>query len=240
MKPSQGQSVAIGLLWALAAANLPAWAGDCPADRRWEQAVDVSTSAQGTTVTITRYQDGLYAKLETGEASKEMYQLNAAHRVYLTKGVTATSDGAYTRDFLSLDKFVWLPMILLSQKYAHPCGIPAKEAVDFEIPAQNPFGMPPGRVRGSAQHLTPDIITYTLALFAPDAKPEASPLQEYHGQWHGGDPQQRIPDDLPVLGWNVSIQAQGLKELTPFQNPNQTHHTLAALKTALAAWRPQQ
>jgi hypothetical protein len=95
----------------------------CPDGVQWRNFSSTSISFSGNAVSslaLTRYSDGLYAKLVDEQSTKEMYQLS--NGLYLYRGYRPSSQ-AGPSPFFMLDMPVGIVLNFLAQHFKSPCSV---------------------------------------------------------------------------------------------------------------------
>lgn len=133
----------------------------CPDQLDWKDFSTVSlTFENASTLTLTRYTDALYARIESVAGTKEMYQLNGGTSLF--RGLTS-SELTGPSPFFMLDMPVGAMLSLLTRQIKHPCEVNLSTTqFSYVLPAGNNLGMGATNVTGSVIRESDSTIVYDL------------------------------------------------------------------------------
>lgn len=183
----------IKILLALLLVNEPVIAFGCT-DRQWKDFSTISlTTERVKLLTLKRFTDGTYARIEDDRGIKEMYQLNDG--MYLYRGLTA-SDQTGPSPFFMLDMPVGIALSFLAQQFKQPCSI---ESALTPFAYTQPSGNSTINVNGNAHRISESEIVFDLTAIE---QRERGAMIKTSGriEYLGITP---VPLDTDISGWRI-------------------------------------
>lgn len=130
----------------------------CPDAKDWKSFSSISfTSGNAGSLTLARFSDGTYARVEDEKSTKEMYQLN--NGLYLYKGYVPSKQ-AEPSPFFMLDMPTGIVLNFLAQYFKQPCSVGS-------TPTPFTYALTSGKstieVSGSAYRIGTSTVVFELA-----------------------------------------------------------------------------
>lgn len=211
--------------FALLLVSVPGIVLGCPDQLDWKDFSTVSlTFGNAGTLTLTRYTDALYARVESVAETKEMYQLNGGTSLY--RGLTS-SELTGPSPFFMLDMPVGVMLSLLTRQIKHPCEVNLTTTqFSYVLPAGNNLGMGVTNVTGSAIRGRDSVIVYDLnaierggrlATFKVSGKIVFSTIDQ-------------LSTDTVISDWAITRDTEG-PGLRKVIQPSRTVRTIKDLRT---------
>lgn len=201
----------------------------CTDRQEWKDFSTISlTTERGGLLTLKRFTDGIYARIEDEKGAKEMYQLNS--RIYLYRGLT-TSDQTGPSPFSMLDMPIGIALSFLAQHFKHPCSI---ESAPTPFAYAQPSGNSTINVNGSAHRVSEAEIIFALTAVEQQERGATIKTSGRVG-FLGITP---VPLDTVISGW-VITRGIGIGKPAPVIKPNQKIETIKDLENLAPEERKQ-
>ena len=170
-------------------------AAACPEGKDWKSFSTISvTYGLGAALTLTRFSDGVYARVEDEKSIKEMYQLN--NGMYLYKGYDPSKQKGPS-PFFMLDMPIGMVIGFLAEHFKHPCLI-ASAPTPFSY--VRPWGKSTIDVSGSAYRV--DVSTIIFDLTAVEQQERGANIKA-SGKLAFFDITP-VPPDTPIADWLIT------------------------------------
>ena len=210
----------IRILIVLLIAFGPGIAFGCPDQQHWKDFSTISLTAKNPgLLTLRRFTDGVYARIEGEKEPKEMYQLNGG--LYLYRGIAA-SEQKGPSPFFMLDMPIGMAIGYLAEHFKYPCLI---ESAQTSFEYVRPFGKSTIKVRGSAHRTSESTITFDLISVEQQ---ESGAMIKMSGtiEFSVITP---VPQDMSLSNWVISRDTGFINQATIIKVP-QGVKTISDLK----------
>lgn len=160
--------------------------------------VSFSTGSAGR-VTLARFTDGIYAKIEDQKGTKEMYRLNGGASLY--RGLSA-ADEKGPSPFFMLDMPVGMVLSFLGEQFPDACAVAAEAPFSYA----RPMGEATINVKGSAKRESESAVSFDFeaveqrpggATIAASGKVEFLALGP-------------VPRDTVISDWSIERKSAGI------------------------------
>jgi hypothetical protein len=129
----------------------------CPNGKDWKDLSAISLSSENATLlTLKRFVDGIYAKVESEKGVKETYQLNSG--IHLYRGFDMPEKKGPS-PFFMLDMPVGMALNFLAQHFKLPCSV---DSTQTSFASVNPSGKSTINVSGSAYRVRETAIVFDV------------------------------------------------------------------------------
>lgn len=182
----------------------------CPDQQEWKDfsAISLTTKNPGL-LTLKRFKDGVYARIEGEKEPKEMYQLNGG--LYLYRGITATEQKGLL-PFFMLDMPVGMALGYLAQHFKYPCSVESAPVL-FEY--VRPSDKSTIKVSGSAYRASESGINFDL-IAVEQQEHGATIKMSGRVEFLAIIP---VPQDMPISDWMVSRGSGFINQATTIKIP---------------------
>ncbi len=169
--------------------------------QEWKDFSTVSfTTDSAGRVTLTRFTDGIYAKIAGPQGIKEMYRLNGGATLY--RGLSAAEENGAS-PFFMLDMSVGMVLSFLGVQFPDACAVAAGAPFSYI----RPMGDATIHVNGSAKRESGSAVSF--AFKAVEQRPEGATIAASGSvEFLALGP---IPHDTVISDWSIEWKSAGLR-----------------------------
>ena len=201
----------------------------CAERHEWKDFSTISLTTESVRMlTMKRFTDGIYARIEGVKEVKEMYQLNGG--IFLHRGLTA-SEQTGPSPFFMLDMPIGIVLGFLAQQFKQPCSI---GSAPTPFAYTQPSGNSAIKVNGRAHRVNESEIIFDLIAVEQQERGATIKASGRVGFW-GITP---VPLDTIISGWDIT-RGSGVGTLATEVMTSQKISTIKDLKSLALEERKQ-